>query len=73
MREEVSVLGTLWRKNRGTESDITDKEDRSPAHQLQAIRATREAMGPDDALICDSGFNHIWGGQYFKLRTAGPT
>jgi acetolactate synthase-1/2/3 large subunit len=28
-------------------------------------------MGPDDTLICDSGFNQIWGGQYFEVEKKG--
>ena len=31
----------------------------------------RDAMQDDDVLVCDSGFNQIWGGQYFELRSPG--
>ena len=69
--EEVSILTARWRKDSGIESDIAGVGNRTPAHPLQAIRAIREAMNPGDVLICDSGFNQIWGGQYFELRAAG--
>jgi acetolactate synthase-1/2/3 large subunit len=28
-------------------------------------------MAPEDTLICDSGFNQIWGGQYFEVQRPG--
>ena len=31
----------------------------------------RDAMQDDDVLVCDSGFNQIWGGQYFEVQSPG--
>lgn len=70
-REEIAVLAARWRKDSGIESDTACGGNSSPVHPLQAIRAIREAMEPGDILVCDSGFNQIWGGQYFELREAG--
>lgn len=71
VREEVSILGARWRKDSGIESQIAREGNCAPVHPLQVIRAIRETMDSGDALICDSGFNQIWGGQYFELRAAG--
>ena len=71
VRDEVSALAVRWRKESGIESAAARKKDGSPVHPLQAVRAIRDAMDPGDTLICDSGFNQIWGGQCFELREAG--
>lgn len=70
-RNEVSALTARWRKNSGIESATALDDAASPIHPLQVIRALRRAMNDEDVLICDSGFNQIWGGQYFELRRAG--
>ena len=70
-REEVSALTSKWRRESGVESDIARDNDTSPVHPLQVIRALRNTMNADDMLICDSGFNQIWGGQYFEVRKPG--
>jgi len=68
---EVSAIRATWLVERGPESPQAQYSNDEPVHPLQAIRALREAMGPDDTLICDSGFNQIWGGQYFEVTRAG--
>ena len=40
-------------------------------HPLQVIAALQRAMRPQDVIVCDSGFNQIWGGQYFETSEAG--
>ncbi|MCY4259810.1 MAG: thiamine pyrophosphate-dependent enzyme [Rhodobacteraceae bacterium] len=42
-----------------------------PVHPIQVVRAMREAMADQDVLVCDSGFNQIWGGQCFDVRSSG--
>jgi acetolactate synthase-1/2/3 large subunit len=69
--EVVSALRETWLTTRGVESPLASPVDDEPVHPLQAIRALREAMQPDDTLICDSGFNQIWGGQYFEVQQKG--
>ena len=70
-REEVSALAAKWRKEKGIESDLARDMSSKPVHPIQVIRAMRDAMGDEDVLVCDSGFNQIWGGQYFEVRSAG--
>ena len=72
-RKEVADLASRWRAKSGIDSAVARDDDTSPVHPLQVIRALRDAMGPDDTLICDSGFNQIWGGQYFEVRKRGRT
>ena len=67
----VGALRTSWLATSGIESPQSSPNNEEPVHPLQAIRALREAMRPDDTLICDSGFNQIWGGQYFELQRPG--
>lgn len=70
-REAVSALTARWRTEKGIESTVALDDDTSPVHPLQVIRALRNAMAPDDTIICDSGFNQIWGGQYFEVGKSG--
>ncbi len=70
-RDAVSAVTARWRTEKGIESAIAVDDDTSPVHPLQVIRALRNVMAPDDAIVCDSGFNQIWGGQYFEVREAG--
>ena len=72
-RKEVADLASRWRAESGIDSAVARDDDTSPVHPLQVIRALRDAMGPNDTLICDSGFNQIWGGQYFEVRKRGRT
>lgn len=70
-REAVSAISANWRKEKGIESPLAQDRDASPVHPIQVIRAMRDAMQDDDVLVCDSGFNQIWGGQYFEVRSPG--
>ena len=70
-REAVSGISANWRKEKGIESPLAQDRDASPVHPIQVIRAMRDAMQDDDVLVCDSGFNQIWGGQYFEVRSPG--
>ncbi len=70
-RDAVSALTAKWRKEKGIESDLARDASSKPVHPIQVIRAMRDAMADDDVLVCDSGFNQIWGGQYFEVRSAG--
>lgn len=70
-RKDVSALMERWRGESGTESPVARDNDTSPVHPLQVIRALRNTMNADDVLVCDSGFNQIWGGQYFEVREPG--
>lgn len=67
----VSAIRRTWLSERGIESAQSEYSDETPVHPLKAIRALREAMAPEDTLICDSGFNQIWGGQYFEVQLPG--
>ncbi len=71
-RDAVSAVTARWRTEKGIESAIAVDDDTSPVHPQQVIRALRNVMAPDDAIVCDSGFNQIWGGQYFEVG-AGRT
>jgi len=70
-RDAVSALTAKWRQEKGIESDLARDETTKPVHPIQVIRAMRDAMGDDDVLVCDSGFNQIWGGQCFEVRSSG--
>ena len=72
-RREVADLASRWRAESGIDSVVARDDDTSPVHPLQVIRALRDAMDPEDTLVCDSGFNQIWGGQYFEVRKRGRT
>lgn len=45
--------------------------DSNHLHPGTAIRVLNETLQEDDVLICDSGFNQIWGGQYFNVKFDG--
>ncbi|MDE0521226.1 MAG: thiamine pyrophosphate-binding protein [Boseongicola sp.] len=70
-RDAVSAISSNWRKEKGIESPLAQDRDARPVHPIQVIRAMRDAMQDDDVLVCDSGFNQIWGGQYFEVRSPG--
>lgn len=70
-RDAVSSIAANWRKAKGIESPLAQDRDARPVHPIQVIRAMRDAMQDDDVLVCDSGFNQIWGGQYFEVRSPG--
>ena len=70
-RDAVSAIAANWRKEKGIESPLALDRDARPVHPIQVIRAMRDAMQDDDVLVCDSGFNQIWGGQYFEVRSPG--
>ena len=70
-REAVSAISANWRMEKGIESPLAQDRDARPVHPIQVIRAMRDAMRDDDVLVCDSGFNQIWGGQYFEVRSPG--
>ena len=70
-RDAVSAIAANWRKEKGIESPIAQDRDAKPVHPIQVIRAMRDAMQDDDVLVCDSGFNQIWCGQYFEVRSPG--
>ena len=70
-REAVSAITAKWRSEHGIESPLARDDNARPVHPIQVIRAMRDAMQDDDVLVCDSGFNQIWGGQYFELRSPG--
>ncbi len=67
----IAGLSAKWRRDSGVHSEIARDNASSPVHPLQVIRALQNTMKPDDVLICDSGFNQIWGGQYFEVGRPG--
>lgn len=72
-REEVSMLTARWRRDKGADCALAMDDNASPVHPLQVIRALRNTMADEDVIVCDSGFNQIWGGQYFEVRRPGRT
>ena len=70
-RNAVSEITARWRSEKGIESEIARDTATSPVHPIQVVRAMRDAMDDRDVLVCDSGFNQIWGGQYFEVRSTG--
>lgn len=68
---EAQKVAAQWRRDRGPESAAAGTADPSFVHPLTVIRALRRAMRADDVIICDSGFNQIWGGQYFETTESG--
>ncbi len=70
-RDAVSELTATWRRERGIDSDLAQDQKTKPVHPIQVIRAMRNSMGPNDVLVCDSGFNQIWGSQYFEVQSTG--
>jgi acetolactate synthase I/II/III large subunit len=71
MRAEAEGIRRKWLSERGPDNELARSTKASPVHPLQAIRALRRSMRPEDVIICDSGFNQIWGGQYFEVHRAG--
>lgn len=70
--KEVGEVRSIWVKEKGIESPLAQKVS-SPLHPLQVIRGLRRHMKSEDIIICDSGFNQIWGGQYFEVYSPGRT
>lgn len=60
-----------WRAERGSQSPLAFTSESGKLHPLQAIAALQRGMKPSDVIICDSGFNQIWGGQYFETMESG--
>ncbi|WP_305806831.1 thiamine pyrophosphate-binding protein, partial [Stenotrophomonas sp. YIM B06876] len=69
--DAVSGIRSKWLVERGTQSPQAAATGDGPVHPLQAIAALREAMSEEDTIVCDSGFNQIWGGQYFEVHRPG--
>ncbi len=70
-RSTIEGIPIEWRKRRGIDSKPAADMASSPVHPLQVIRALRQQMRADDVIVCDSGFNQIWGGQYFEVQVPG--
>lgn len=70
-RPEVASVRQRWLKERGTQSPGAACTGDGPVHPLQVIAALRAAMSPEDTIVNDSGFNQIWGGQYFEVQRPG--
>lgn len=70
-KDAVSELTAQWRRDKGIESDLAQDQATQPVHPIQVIRAMRKSMAADDVLVCDSGFNQIWGSQYFEVQSTG--
>lgn len=70
-KEEISNISDQWRHERGALDPRSEIVPSETVHPLQVIRAMRETMRSNDTIICDSGFNQIWGGQYFELDRPG--
>lgn len=68
---EVTAIRNAWLVERGPDCPQAMPSDEEPVHPLQAMRALRDAMKPEDTLVCDSGFNQIWGGQFYEVPRAG--
>lgn len=69
--DQAQAEVTRWRNERGPQSAPAGIADSDTVHPLQAIAALQRAMRPTDVIICDSGFNQIWGGQYFETMEPG--
>lgn len=69
--QEASAVAATWRSERGPMSRRPMDAPPGTVHPLQVIAALRRAMDPGDVIVCDSGFNQIWGGQYFETMEAG--
>lgn len=70
-QDEVAAIRSAWLVERGPDSPQAMPSGEEPIHPLQAMRALRDAMKPEDTLICDSGFNQIWGGQFYEVPRVG--
>ena len=68
---EIEAIAQTWRTERGAMSTKSEITQTTQVHPLQVIRAMRETMGDKDVIVCDSGFNQIWGGQYFEVDRPG--
>lgn len=69
--QEASAIAARWRSERGPMSGRPLEAPPGTVHPLQVIAALQRAMDPGDVIVCDSGFNQIWGGQYFETSEAG--
>ncbi|MGB6102536.1 MAG: thiamine pyrophosphate-binding protein [Pusillimonas sp.] len=68
---EAETIASDWRRERGPESALANRIEPGAVHPLQAMRALQRCLRPDDVLVCDSGFNQIWGGQYYETQETG--
>ena len=68
---EASEVAAGWRKERGPMSSRPLDVPAGTVHPLQVIGALQRVMDPQDVIVCDSGFNQIWGGQYFETSESG--
>ena len=68
---EASEVAADWRKERGPMSSRPLDVPAGTVHPLQVIGALQRVMDPQDVIVCDSGFNQIWGGQYFETSESG--
>ena len=69
--QEASEVAAGWRKERGPMSSRPLDVPAGTVHPLQVIGALQRVMDPQDVIVCDSGFNQIWGGQYFETSESG--
>ena len=69
--QEARDVTERWRREQGPMSGRTLDAPPGTVHPLQVIAALQRAMRPDDVIVCDSGFNQVWGGQYFETMQSG--
>lgn len=69
-REAASVAST-WRQERGSEAIPDNEREAATVHPRQAISVLQQCLRPGDVIVCDSGFNQIWGGQYYETQETG--
>ena len=69
--QEASEVAAGWRNERGPMSSRPLDVPAGTVHPLQVIGALQRVMDPQDVIVCDSGFNQIWGGQYFETSESG--
>ena len=69
--DEAGAVAERWRREQGPMSRRPLEAVQGTVHPLQVIAALQRAMRPADVIICDSGFNQVWGGQYFETMQSG--
>ncbi len=69
--QEASAVAERWRHEQGPMSRRPLVTPPGTVHPLQVIAALQRTMRPDDVIVCDSGFNQVWGGQYFETMASG--
>jgi len=70
-REDIEKRHQEWLATYESFPPTDDSANNKQLHPGTAIHVLNETLKKDDVLVCDSGFNQIWGGQHFTVGFDG--